>query len=61
VSELRIDGDADHFGIQCLELFNTVVESQNFGRTDKCKVQRIEENNGIFAGNVVFQVEVVND
>jgi hypothetical protein len=54
---MRIDRNADHFDIALPEFVQPVIESDQFGRADKCEVQRPEKHDCIFSGDMLFQIE----
>jgi hypothetical protein len=58
---VRVDGDADHFDTALLELFQTVIESDQFGRADESEIERIEEDDCVFTLDVIGQSEVILD
>lgn len=61
VSEVRIDGTADDLNTAFGKLFQAVIKSDQLGRTDKGKVQRIEKQHRVFTLDGILKVIVVND
>ena len=61
VAELGVYGDTDHLDAAARELVETVVESDDLGRTDEGEVQRVEEKNRTVLAEVLVEVEVVDD
>ena len=59
MGELRVDGHADHFHVALLEFVQTVIERDQFGRAHEGEVQRVEKHHGVFAGDVLLQIEVI--
>ncbi len=57
MSEVGIDGDPDHFDVARLEFVQTVIESDDLGRTHEGEVQRVEEHDSVLARDVLFQIE----
>jgi hypothetical protein len=56
VGELAIDGDAEDLGVAFGELFEFVVESDDFGGANKGEIERVEEEDHILA-EVIVQVD----
>ncbi len=49
VGELAVGADADHLGIEVLELGGTVAERNDLGGTHECKVERVEQQDEVLA------------
>ena len=61
VGKLGIDGDANYFDTALLELFKAVIKGDQFGWTNKGKIERIEKYNRGFPLDKAAQVEVIDD
>jgi hypothetical protein len=61
VGVMRIDRDTNHLNVTLLKLFQAVIEGNQLGGADKGKIERVEKEHRIFAGNALFQVEIGNN
>jgi hypothetical protein len=58
VYELRISADCDNFGAHFFEPVGLLRQSSKFGRSNKCKIGRIEEKDGpLFLRFCLFETE----
>ena len=61
VSKVTVNRHANHFNVALLEFFHAMVKCNQFRRTNKGEVQRVEEYNGVFALGCSGKIVVFNN